>query len=92
MGDWQVEQSCCIPAGSESWSESLELVGDGDADTADVQVSVGDMIPPVPMPSQPVLMLFVVSGPHYISFDVPWLQVSQPVEACGTSPVLCMTV
>lgn len=92
MGDWQGEWSCCLLAGSESWSESLELVGDGDADAADVQVSMDDMIPPVSMPSQPVLVLFVISGPHYISLAVLWLRVSQPVEACGTSPVLCVTV
>lgn len=73
MGDWQGEWSCCILAGSESWSESLELVGDGDADAADVQVSMCDMIPPVSMPSQPVLVLFIISGPCYISLAVLWL-------------------
>lgn len=34
-----------LPAGSESWSEGAEMLGTGEADSADVQVSKGSCSP-----------------------------------------------
>lgn len=45
VGSWQGGRPAVLPAGSESWSEGAEMLGTGEADSADVQVSKGSCSP-----------------------------------------------
>lgn len=46
VGGWRGGRPAVLPAGSESWLEGAEMLGTGEADAADVQVSKGSCGPP----------------------------------------------